>query len=541
MTYFKAASLTILAILFSASAVVAQTSEGRILGTVYDQSGAVVAAAKVTITNTATNVSRSLVTTSAGEYVVPNLEPGPYVAAAEAAGFKKAVSTQFTLEVARDVRIDLRLTPGAVSETMTVSAEASLVDTTDATLNGVLPNKAISELPVQGRDFQNLLELHPGVQRTPGGGFHSVTSNGNRPDDNNFFIDGADDNDAYYGETVINDAGIQGTPASLLPLDSIQEFNTQESPTADYGVKPGVVMNIGLKSGTNDLHGSAYYFHRNAAFDARNYFNPAPTPLAALIMHEFGASLGGSIKKDKWFYFLNYEGIRDKVGNPGVVDSPVTTSLASLTSFFPDGVSAPDGTPESALYSVPDAITYFDPSYKNYAADVAYCQNNYDNFSTCALNPLSLQLTKLLLPNPGFTASQTDPAAIDFDFNNKNRGDNLVAKTDYVLNKSNVLSSRFIYANTTQIEEDAFPLRAEWLSTTSPITKLFGVNLASTPSSAWSNEVRASYNSFNESILPVDHTRNPLTYYGLNTGVTDPRLFGFPRINPGTSEFNYMG
>jgi hypothetical protein len=183
-----------------------------------------------------------LVTTSAGEYVAPNLEPGTYTVTAESTGFMKAVSKPFLLEVSRDVRIDLKLQPGAITETMEVSAEGTLVDTSDATLNGVLSNKAISELPVEGRDFQNLLELHPGVQRTPGGGFQSITSNGNRAEDNNFFIDGADDNDAYYGEGVANEAGIQGTPASFLPLDAIQEFNTQESPTADYGVKPGVVM-----------------------------------------------------------------------------------------------------------------------------------------------------------------------------------------------------------------------------------------------------------------------------------------------------------
>ena len=160
----------------------------------------------------------------------------------------------------------------------------------------------------------------------------------------------------------------QGTPASFLPLDSIQEFNTQESPTADYGVKPGVVMNIGIKSGTNDLHGSAYYFHRNAAFDARNYFNPAPQPVSSLLMHEFGASLGGPIIKDKWFYFVNYEGIRDKVGNPGVTDSPVTASLASQMG----GIANSDGSPNSALYSLPDAIAYFnDPN------NVAYCQAEF--------------------------------------------------------------------------------------------------------------------------------------------------------------------
>ncbi|MGA2001739.1 MAG: TonB-dependent receptor [Terriglobales bacterium] len=502
MRTIRLLALVVAAVLVISPLVVAQTSEGRILGTVMDQSGALLTNAKVTITNTATNLNHTVKTTSAGDFSVPNLEPGMYTVTAESAGFKKTVSTPILLEVSREVRVDLKLQPGAVTETMVVTAEAALVDTTDSTLNGVLSNKAINELPVQGRDFQNLLELHPGVQRTPGGGFHSVTSNGNRPDDNNFFIDGADDNDAYYGETVVNDAGIQGTPASFLPLDAIQEFNTQESPSADYGVKPGVVMNIGIKSGTNDIHGSAYYFHRNAAFDARNYFDPAPSPVSALIMHEFGASLGGPLRKDKWFYFFNYEGIRDKVGNPGVTDSPVTVSI---------------GDPS---HSIVDAI--------------AQCQ------ATSSCSQLSLSLSQLFLPNPGYTLSQSDPAAINFDFNNKNRGDNLVAKTDYNLSSHHVLSARFIYANTTQTEEDTVPLRPDWLSTTSPTTQVFGVSLASTFGSAWSNEVRFSYNRFNEAIFPVDHNVNPLAY-GLNTGVTDPRLFGFPRINPGTDNFNYMG
>ena len=530
MKTFRALAFAFVILAAALPFTLAQTSEGRILGTVYDQSGAVIGGAKITVTNTATNVSHQLVTSGAGEYFAPNLEPGPYTVAAEADGFKKAVSTQLVLEVSRDVRMDLKMQPGAATETVEVTAEGALADTTDATLNGVLSNKAISELPVQGRDFQNLLELHPGVQRTPGGGFHSVTSNGNRTDDNNFFIDGADDNDAYYGETVVNDAGISGTPASFLPLDSIQEFNTQEGPSADYGVKPGVVMNIGIKSGTNQIHGTAYYFNRNSAYDARNYFNPAPQSVSALNMHEFGVSLGGPIKRDKWFYFFNYEGIRDKVGNPGVTDSPVTSSLVSQMG----SIANSDGSPNSALYSVPDAIAYF-----NNPTNVAYCQANYDSSSACAVNPLSSQLTQLFLPNPGFTMSQSDPAAINFDFVNKNHGDNLVAKTDFVLSKNNVLSARFIYANTNQTEEDTIPLRPEWLSTTSPITQVFGVSLASTPSSAWSNEVRFSYNSFNESIAPVDHNVNPTTY-GLNTGVTDPRLFGFPRITSG-SEFNYMG
>ena len=510
----------VIAVLGTFSILLAQTYEGRILGTVTDASGAVIVGAKIAVTNTATNVTRNLVSNSAGDYVASNLEAGTYKVTAEAGGFKRAENSSVSVQVSRDARIDFRLQPGATTETVEVTGEATLVDTTDSTLNGVLENKAINELPLQGRDFQNLLPLHPGVQRTPGGGFQSITSNGNRPDENNFFIDGATDNDVYYGESVINEAGIQGTPASFLPLDAIQEFNTQESPSAEYGDKPGVVMNLGLKSGTNDLHGSAYYFTRNSAFDARNFFDPAPQPVAALIMHEFGVSLGGPIKKNKWFYFVNYEGIRDKVGNPGVYDSPVTVSLANQLG----GIADSQGNPLSATYSLPDAI--------------AYCTQGING--PCTPNPLSMALSKLFLPNPGFALKQSDPAAIDFDFNNTNRGDNLVFKTDYHLNDHHVLSARYFYSNSNLVEEDTIPIRPQWLSTTSPTTQVFGVNWVWTPNSIWVNEARYSFDSFSEAIFPLDHNVNPQSY-GINTGVTDPTLFGFPRINPGTDEFDYMG
>jgi hypothetical protein len=494
-----------------------QTYRGRILGLITDPSGAVVAGAKVIITNTGTGITRNLVTNGAGEYVAPDLDPGKYTVTVESAGFKKEQSSAVTLEVARDIRVNLQLQPGATTEIVDVTAQETLVDTTDSTLNGVLQNKAINDLPLQGRDFQNLLPLHPGVQRTPGGGFQSITSNGNRPDDNNFFIDGATDNDVYYGESVVNEAAIQGTPASFLPIDAIQEFNTQESPSAEYGFKPGVVMNLGLKSGTNNFHGTAYYFTRNSAVDARNFFDIAPSSVSALIMHQFGASLGGPIKKDKWFYFVNYEGIRDKVGNPGVYDSPVTVSLANQLG----------GIANSSTYSLPDAI--------------AYCQQNLGGSTPpCVPNPLSLKLAQLFLSNPGFTLKQSDPAAIDFDFNNRNRGDNLVAKTDYHLNDHHVFSARYFYSNSNLTELDGIYIRPEWLSTTSPITQVFGLNWVWTPNSIWVNEARFSYNSFNEALFPLDHNVNPTTY-GLNTGVTNPVLFGFPRINPGTDEFDHMG
>lgn len=492
----------------------AQTQQGQISGRVTDSSGGVITGAKVTIENLGTQAQRVLQTNQTGDYVAPSLDPGFYSVKVEAAGFQSAVRDKIQIEVGLEIRADFQLQPGEVTQTVEVTSEAPLTDTTNTTLNGVLSNKAITELPVQGRDFQNLLMLHPGVQRTPGGGFQSITSNGNRPDENNFYIDGADDMDVYYGESVMNDAGIAGTPASLLPLDSIQEFNTQESPEADYGVKPGVVMNIGIKSGTNTIHGSAYYFGRTSDFDARNFFNFAPQPISTVSMSEFGASIGGPIKKDKWFYFFNYEGLRDTVGNPFVADSPVTVSLVPYTAQLAAMGNVP------ADFSIVDALAACAP--------------------TCS--PLSQHLSSLFLPNPGFTQSQSDPAAIDFDFNNTNRNDNVVAKTDYILNEHNTITARFIYSNTSEIEEDTVPIRPEWRSTAAPITQVFGADWTYTPNSRWVNQLRFSYNNFNEAILPLDHNVNPLTGYGIDTGVTDPRLFGFPRIGLG-SGFSccYMG
>jgi hypothetical protein len=528
MKTIRVITFAILILLLFISTSVAQT-QGRITGRITDSSGAVIVGAKVTIENRGTQVKRLLDTNSSGDYVAPGIEPGIYSISIQAPNFRTVVRERVQVEVAKDLEIDFQLPAGAANEVLDVKDESPLVDATTSTLNGVLSNKAINELPLQGRDFQNLLALHPGVQRDPGGGFHSVTSNGLRPDDNNFVIDGATDNDAYYGETVVNGAGISGTPASTLPLDAIQEFNTQEQPQADFGEKPGVVVNIGIKSGTDQIHGTAYYFHRNAALDARNYFDHAlnpvtlmPTKEAALLLHQFGASVGGPIIKSKWFYFANYEGVRSKVGNPFNVDSPVTSSLA--------GRIDPSFGVDNTQYSIVDAEA------------AAGCSANP---SPCSA--LSLVLVNVFPVNPGLTvpgsctsAVNCDPALINFDFNNTNRADNLVFKSDYHLNEHHVFTGRFIYANSNQVEEDASPLRPQWLSHTAPVTQVFGVDWTWTPNSRLVNVSRFSYNRFNETIAPLDANVNP-TQYGLNTGITDPRLFGLPRINPSTSFFNYLG
>jgi hypothetical protein len=470
----------------------AQTYQGRILGVVSDQNGAVVPGAQVIIINTATNTSRTLTTGGAGEYVAPNLEPGPYTVIAEARGFSKFERTGLRLEVARDIRVDAKLQPGSLTSTVTVTGEAPVLNTTNDVLGSTFSNDAVNELPLQGRDFQNLVTLQPGIQRTPGGGLLTITANGNRATDNNFLVDGIDDNDAFYGETVLNEPGVSGTPATHLPIDAIQEFNVQSSPEADYGAKPGAIINLGIKSGTNQFHGSAYYFHRNNALDARNYFNPIGQPLSALRLHQFGGSGGGPIVKDKLFIFANYEGVRDVVGNPLTLNTPITT------------LSSADQNPDD-----------------NIAVAFQQCGG--------ACSQISQNLFKYFLANPGYTASSTDPTLIFTDYNNQNREDNGILKVDYHVTDRNSFNATYFAGDSNQIEEDLVYTQPYWLTTAKTRGQLIGGSWLFVANDKLTNQLHVGYNRLSQELFQGDHTVNP-TSYGINTGVTNPLDFGMPEI-----------
>ena len=477
----------------------AQSNNGRILGSVTDQTGAIVPNAKVTITDTERNISRTLTTNESGEYVAPNLQPGLYKITAEAPSFKKVERPAIRLEVAKDIRIDLQLTAGASSDTITVTDEAPLVDSTSDTLGGTFTNKAINDLPLNGRDFQNLVTLRPGISRYPGGGFLSISSNGNRPEDNNFIIDGTDDNDPYYGTTVINAEGVQGTPATHLPIDAIQEFNALENPSAEYGWKPGAVVNLGLKSGTNAVHGTAYYFRRDKNFDARNWFNKKPDPQKPLRLNQFGGSVGGPIVKDKLFYFMTYEGARHLVGNSENIPSPVTVPLA---------------TPNPSL-SIPDAIS----DLTNHGI---------------AISPLSSSLIPLFPTNNGTNVN--GPSSLSVGFPNRNREDDGLGKIDYHLSEHHVFTGRYFVGDSLQVERDISVLRPEWQSQAATRAQAAGANWTWTISNNWVNEAKFGFNRFWQTILTVDASQDPNNYklggnvYHINTGVTAPVNFGLPEI-----------
>src|SRR5580692_861100 len=270
-----------LGVLVLSSPLLSQSSTGRILGDVRDPSGALIVGATVEITDVQRGVTRTLQTDSAGEYAAPNLDPGIYRVAVTKAGFKRFERTNIQLEVASDARIDVVLQPGDATQTVIVNEEVPLLNTTSSTLGGTLSNEEITDLPLNGRNYENLLQLRPGVMRYPGGGFSTTSTDGLRAEDNGYFVDGLFNSEPFSGQSIINGAGIAGDSATILPIDAIQEFNLIENPPAEYGWKPGAIVNVGLKSGTNALHGTAFAFGRDGnPLDARNFFNCASEPCA---------------------------------------------------------------------------------------------------------------------------------------------------------------------------------------------------------------------------------------------------------------------
>src|SRR5579863_8649299 len=205
--------------------LIAQTDTGRILGIVSDQTGAAVSGAAVTVTDLQRGTMRALTTTQAGDYAAPNLASGLYKVRVEAKGFRSSERSAVQVAVASDVEIDFTLQTGQATETVIVSEQPPLIDTTSSTLGGTLSNEEINDLPLNGRNYENLLQLRPGVIRYPGGGFSTTSTNGLRAEDNAYIVDGLFNSEPFSGQSIINGAGIAGDSATILPVDAIQEFN----------------------------------------------------------------------------------------------------------------------------------------------------------------------------------------------------------------------------------------------------------------------------------------------------------------------------
>jgi len=491
----------------------AQTVTGRILGVITDPTGATVGGANVTVTDVERGISRTFTTDPSGTYAAPNLQAGVYKVHVEAKGFKTVDRTGIQLEVASDAQIDIALQAGNVTDTVTVNEDVPLVNVTSATLGGTLSNKEINDLPLNGRNYENLLQLRPGVVRYPGGGFSTTSTNGLRAEDNAYVIEGLFNSEPYSGQGVINGAGIAGDSATILPIDAIQEFNLQENPPAEYGWKPGAIVNVGLKSGTNGVHGSGFIFGRDGALDARNFFNTKPNPKNPRTLEQFGGSFGGPIVKDKAFFFGAYEGQRYNVGQSfGGITSPATVPFTT-----PAGNCIYLATGDCSS-SIPDVI-----------ADL--------HAGGITVSPASLKIAgctdsggTVTCDGTGFPTNKNQTINIVNGFPNIVHADNIVAKIDYHLSDRNAVNGMFFFGNNSGTVEDFPELQPKWLSKIHTRAQVVGGSWVWIPNARLVNEARVGYNRLYQPTLPGD-LGTPASSYGLNTGVqAGPNTGGLPRI-----------
>src|SRR5271165_4248409 len=521
-----ALSIILFAITLYSTGANAQSTSGRILGTVHDQQDAAVVGAKVTVTDTLRNIAHSAVSDENGEYLVGDLQPSLYKVNIEQRGFNGFEAKGILLEVGKDVRVDCVLKAGDSSIVVAVTEEIPLVDSTSYSEGGTLSNKEINDLPLNGRNYENLLQLRPGVMRYPGGGFSTTSSNGLRAEDNAYLVDGLFNSEPFSGQSIINGAGIAGDSATILPIDAIQEFNVVHSPPAEYGWKPGADVNVGLKAGTNDLHGTAYGFFRTTGLDARNFYNaavPGPSGVKATrSLQQFGGVIGGPIRKDKLFFFGGYEGQRYTVGNEGLLATPATVGLPTPATPNCTYIAAGD-----CANSVINAISDVHAAYLAGAIpnDVSAASLQ---IAGCTMTPtISCNGTGMPLNNGTNPAGAT---TIDFGLPNIVSVNNGVAKVDYQPNPRNTLSAFYFYGNNNGTVQDASELQTKWLTLIHTRAQVFGLNYVYTPTNQWVNEARFGYNRLTQPTQVSDHNV-PASAYGLDTGVTNPLYGGLPRIN----------
>src|SRR4051794_21670175 len=415
-----------------------QAVTGTIIGRVTDTSGAVVPGVTVTLTNTGTNLTRVVTTDSDGEYVAPSLPTGVYAIAAEISGFKGVTVSNVELGVDQRVRIDVKLEVGALTESVTIQAETPLVQTSSSELGTTVTNRQIEALPLNGRNFVSLTRTVPGVVRgIPGANVDgagslawrasaSFSANGQRTRDNNFLLDGVDNNETWLNSVVV-----------FPSVDALEEFKVQTSTySAEFGRSSGGVVNIAIKSGSNAFHGSGFEFLRNDAFDANDFFNNkfgrAKPPFR---QNQFGGTFGGRIIRDKTFFFMDYQGGRIRQAQSYLSTVPSLKMREGDFSELTRAIYDPQnpGTPFAGNKITPDRW-----------------------------DPASANIIKQLypLPNvPGQVASATGQTINNFLYNpvQKRNDDQFDVKIDQNFSEKNHLFARYSFERTERFLPASLP------------------------------------------------------------------------------------
>jgi len=506
--------LALLLILSVAPPVLAQVESGKVIGEVQDSSAAMVKGAKVTVTNVDTGVTREVTTGASGEYAVTELPPGNYTVTVEQEGFKKALQPAFKLDINQVVRVDVTLVPGMVSEHIEVSAAAPLVEADTSSIGQVIEESRVHELPLNGRNFMTLAYLSPGVNSGPTG----IVQQGNIPENerdsgaiqvngltatnNNYLLNGFDNNEQQIGFELIEP-----------PIDAIQEFKVQTSNmSADIG-KGGAVVNVVLKSGTNEFHGSAFEFLRNEVLDANNFFNNAfGISRPPYKRNEFGGTLGGPIIKGKTFFFVDYQGRRLHQSLTDVSTVP----LQPVANNF----SGPVTDPRTGQSIAPSDL---DPKTTTLPVCTA---SNYNSASSC-LDPVAvnafLGVSSASIP-PLFPAPLPGAGiANNFAYTPllRNNQDSIDVRADHQFTSRNSFFATFSYGNVDSHRPDPYPgYGGSGLFTGSINNKalMAGLSDVHTFSSTKINELKIGYTRYMVDAVPFFTGQDVTTPVGFLPG-----------------------
>ena len=469
---------------------------GTIVGTVADPSEAVIPRARVTVRNQGTNAIREVLTNADGDFSVPLLSPGVYEVTAESAGFRRSVYGNVNLNVDQTVRVDFVLQVGQPSEQIVVTESVPLVQTDTSTLGQVIERKQVSELPLNERNFLTFALLVPGGQLPVQGSMNSTQGgalnvNGAREQSNDFLLDGVDNNDLYINQY------------SVLPsVDAIQEFKVQSSDySAEFGRSGGAQINVVLKSGTNQFHGSAFEFGRNRHLDAKNFFDKPDctadsipgtcASIPRLDRNQFGGTLGGPLQKDKMFFFMSYEGLRLRQASTREATVPSQVELEEASDLL-QGLGYPQNPAGMAALSLIPAANVAVP-------DLA-------DSNTYVASPVI-----------------------------KNTVDLMTVKVDRQTGSNNTFSGHYSLFNENRFNPfdpvNAFTSLPGYGSFTDNRGQNAGFNWTHVFNSHWINEARLGYNRLRGAAFQQGSGVNYTQQLGFPTVSTNPLDWGYPNVN----------
>jgi carboxypeptidase family protein/TonB-dependent receptor-like protein len=487
----------------------AQQETATITGEVKDASGALVPKAMITVTNVGTNISVNTETNDQGSYTVTSLRPGDYTLTVEKSGFSKTLRSGVTLQVNQFARIDITLQTGNVSGTVEVASGAPLLETETSSRGSVIDQKKIVELPLNGRDYNQLALLSPGVlpgtPRLASVNFKGVLNvNGNRTFNNVFLLDGVDNisySNSFRGENV------QLVQPSI---EALQEFKIQTNAySAEFGRSSGAVVNATIKSGTNNIHGSVYEFLRNDALDANNFFsNALRAPKPVRKRNQFGGAVGGPLVKNRTFWFADYEGLRDQEGIPRTRLVPTAAQKAGLFSvavFDPFAAGRPEFS-------------------KNAQGQWVIPQNRWD--------PVGAKIVALI-PDPnvaGTTIFASTPITTT-------RQDQFDVRIDHQLASNKTLFGRYSFVDTTTFRPAPLPGLAEGsfndaFGSNANRSQGLAIGLTWTFSPTFVGDFRFGWGRGNYFTTPPNFGIDGAAEVGLKNVPNDPAIVGgVPKVN----------